>query len=69
MDRPAAKQLRAAQKMRPRSARRTTNVGRNGLQVIGADFWRNLHKEFEDLAHEECAALPVHGEFQIAFKN
>src|SRR5215510_5109029 len=36
----------------------TTNVGRNGLQVIVADFWRNLHKEFEDLAHEECAALP-----------
>ena len=58
MDRPAANQLRVAQKMRTRSARRTTHTGRNGLQVIGADFWRNLHKEFEDLAHEECAALP-----------
>jgi hypothetical protein len=27
--------------------------------VVAADFWRNLHREFKDLAKkEECAVVP-----------
>ena len=26
--------------------------------MVAADFWRNLHREFKDLAHEEYTAVP-----------
>jgi hypothetical protein len=42
----------------PESRRRTSRSERSAAPASNADFWRSLHREFQELAQEEYTAVP-----------